>query len=222
MNTDSPRVRLSVLGIVVFAGEAYTQLPLTSDRSAAHLFLSSIGPSMVSTQGTAIGAAIKMAKDGFPEDGSTGKAIIVITDGENHEDDALGAAKEALEAGIVVHTVGMGTPQGAPIPVRKGNVVAGFKKDKNGQTVVSRLNEQMLSDIAGEGGGAYVRATAQGTGVDALVEDLRGMDQSEVGTYRFAGHEDRYGYFLAIACVMIFVGLLIGERAWERPTWMNA
>lgn len=210
------RMKGDRLGIVVFAGEAYTQLPLTADRSAARLFLSNLGPELVPTQGTAIGAAIDLAREGFPEEAGGSRAIIVITDGENHEDDALGAAERAREAGILVHTIGMGTPQGGPIPELQRGRVAGYKKDREGRTVVSRLNEAMLEDIAAAGGGAYVRATVQGTGIDALVAELRGMDQTETGTYRFAGHEDQFQSFLAIAILLIFAGLLLGEGSGTR------
>lgn len=210
------RMKGDRLGIVVFAGEAYTQLPLTADRSAARLFLGSLGPDLVPTQGTAIGAAIDLAREGFPEEATGSRAIIVITDGENHEDDARGAAERAREAGILVHTIGMGTPQGGPIPEMQRGRAAGYKKDREGRTVVSRLNESMLEDIAAAGGGAYVRATVQGTGIDALVSELRGMDQTETGTYRFAGHEDQFQAFLAIAVLLIFAGLLLGEGSGPR------
>jgi len=207
------------LGIVVFAGTAYTQLPITADRSAAKLFLGSIGPGMVSTQGTAIGAAIEQARKSFQENGAKGRAIIVISDGESFEDDGESAAKAAAADGIIVNTIGMGTPEGAPIPERRGEQMVGFKKDKDGQTVMTRLNEDMLRRVARAGNGDYVLATSGGTGIEAMVQQLRGMDQSETGTYKFAGHEDRYQFFLAIACVLIFAGLFMGERGSERSIW---
>jgi len=183
------------------------------------LFLGSIGPGMVTTQGTAIGAAIETARKSFLPGGAKGRAIIVISDGESFEDDGETAAKSAAADGIVVNTIGLGTPQGAPIPERRGDQVIGFKKDKDGQTVMTKLNEDMLRRVATAGNGAYVLASNSGTGIDAMVENLRGMDQTETGTYKFAGHEDRYQYFLAIACVLIFVGLIMGERGSERSLW---
>jgi len=207
------------LGIVVFAGTAYTQLPITADRSAAKLFLGNIGPGMVGTQGTAIGTAIEQARKSFQEDAAKGRAIIVISDGESFEDDGEAAASAAAAEGIVVHTIGLGSPQGAPIPERNGDQVMGFKKDKDGQTVMTKLNEDMLRRVARAGKGEYVLATNGGTGIEAMVQRLRGMDQSETGTYRFAGHEDRYQLFLAIACMLIFAGLFMGERGSERPLW---
>lgn len=208
------------LGIVVFAGDAYVQLPLTADRSAAGLFLHSIGPGMVPTQGTAIGAAIELAQKSF-DDQATSKSIVVITDGENHEDDAEGAARAAYENGIIVNAIGMGTAQGAPIPVRQGNLVVGFKKDKDGGTVISRLNEGMLQRIAAEGHGQYVRATSQDAGIQPLMDELRKMDQSETGTYRYAGHEDRYRFFLAIGIIMILLSIVIGERRPSGAPWLK-
>ena len=207
------------LGIVVFAGTAYTQLPITADKSAAKLFLSNIGPGMVSTQGTALGAAIETASRSFSPDGAKGRAIIVISDGESFEDDGEAAATAAAQLGIVVNTIGLGTLAGAPIPERNGGQVVGFKKDKEGQTVMTKLNEDMLRRVAAAGKGEYALATNGGTGIETMVENLRRMDQTETGTYKFAGHEDRYQYFLAIGCLLIFAGLLMGERGIERSRW---
>lgn len=200
------------LGIVVFAGEAYTQLPITADRSAAKIFLGTLGPNMVRAQGTAIGAAIDQARESFGADAAKGRAIIVISDGETFEDDAIGAAKRAASEGIIVNTIGMGTPQGAPIPIRLSGRMVGFKKDKDGQTVVTKMNPEMLMRIAEAGNGEFVQATAGHLGVTEMITKLRGMDQSEIGTFSFAGHEDRYQYFLAVACALIAMGLIIGER----------
>src|SRR5690606_18068387 len=145
------------LGMIVFAGEAFVQLPITTDRSAARLFLASVNTDAVSTQGTAIGAAIELAHRSFDLDTPGSRAIIVISDGENHEDDAEGAARAAAKDGIVVHTIGMGTPQGAPLPIERNGRRIGFRKDAEGNTVVSRLNEPMLTEIAAAGNGTYVR-----------------------------------------------------------------
>lgn len=208
------------LGIVVFAGEAYTQLPITADRSAAKIFLGTLGPNLVRTQGTAIGAAIDQARQSFGADAAKGKAIIVISDGETFEDDGVEAAKRAAAEGIVVNTIGMGSPQGAPIPIRLGGRMVGFKKDKDGQTVITKLDPGVLMRIAEAGHGEYVQATTGHLGVSEMVAKLRGMDQSDLGTFSFAGHEDRYQYFLAIACVLIATGLLVSERT-LTVKWSN-
>ena len=209
------------LGIVVFAGQAYVQLPITTDRSAARLFLNNVGPGMVPTQGTAIGAAIQLAQRSFNSADPTSKTIIVITDGENHEDDAEGAARAAADSGIVVNTIGMGTTEGAPIPIKQGSLVHGFKKDRTGGTVVSKLNEAMLQQIAAAGNGEYVQATSRDAGIDQLLLSLRQMDQTETGSFRYTGYSDRYRPFVVIACVLIFVSLMLGERRLPRPKWMT-
>jgi Ca-activated chloride channel family protein len=210
------------LGIVVFAGEAYAQLPITSDRAAAKLFLNTIGTHSVGTQGTSIGAAIELAQRSFDPEGGGGRAIIVITDGENHEDDAEGAAQRAAADGIVVHTVGMGTPQGGPIPIKRGREVVGFRKDRAGNTVVTRLDEDMLRRIAAAGGGSYVRATERDSGLEQLVEELRTLEPgSQVATgYRFTAHEDRFQYPLGLAILLITLSFAFAERRQGRPRWL--
>src|ERR1700712_3883022 len=142
------------IGMVVFAGEAYVQLPMTTDYSAAKLFLNTINTSMVPTQGTAIGAAIDLGMKSFDFKNGTGKAMIIITDGENHEDDAVAAAKNATDKDVTVHVIGVGSPEGAPIPIYQGSKQIGFHLDSAGKTVVSKLNEEMGKEIAAAGNGA--------------------------------------------------------------------
>lgn len=207
------------LGIVVFAGDAFVQLPITTDRAAAKLFLSTVGPGSVGTQGTAIGAAIDLARQSFDPESHSGKAIIVITDGENHEDDAIGAAQRAATDGIVVHTVGMGTPEGGPLPVKVNGRMQGFRKDADGTTVVSRLNEAMLRRIATEGNGAYVRATSTSTGILELVDQLKTMDRAETGSTVYTAHEDQFQYPLGVAILLCLCSLLLGEQRNPRTAW---
>lgn len=213
------KLRGDRLGIVVFAGEAFVQLPITADRSAAKLFLNAVNTNSVGTQGTAIGAAIDLARESFEKDVPGSKAIIVITDGENHEDDAEGAARAAAEAGIVVHTIGMGTPEGGPLPVRRNGQVTGFRKDQNGTTVVSRLNEPMLQRIAAEGKGMYVRATSTSSGMEQLMADLRSLDTTEKGSFMYTSHEDQFQYPLGIGILLALAGLALGERRHWRDQW---
>ncbi|MCB0770953.1 MAG: VWA domain-containing protein [Flavobacteriales bacterium] len=213
------RLRGDRLGIVVFAGEAYVQLPITTDRSAAKLFLSTVNTSSVGTQGTAIGAAIELAQQSFDPETPGNKAIIVITDGENHEDDAEGAARAAAAAGIVVHTVGMGTPEGGPLPTKRNGKVIGFRKDAGGNVVVSRLNEAMLRRIAAEGNGAYVRANSASSGMEGLVADLRQLETTEKGSYMYTGHDDQFQYPLGVGIIMVLLSLSFGERRHWRTSW---
>jgi len=204
------------IGIIVFAGHAYKQLPLTTDYGAAKLFLDAVDTKIVPSQGTAIGEAINMAVNSF-DDTEHNKAIIVITDGENHEDDAVGAAKTASEKGIKVFTIGMGLPEGAPIPLynKYGNQT-GFKKDRRGQTVITKLNEDMLRQIAAAGNGSYARANNASTGLKKIFDDINQIQKKEIETKQFTDYEDRFQYFLAAAVLFLIIELLLSDK---RSKW---
>lgn len=199
------------IGIVVFAGKAYVQLPITTDYSAAKLFLTSIGPEMIPTQGTAIGEAINQAISSFDENKNS-KAIIIITDGENHEDDAVEAAKNAAAKGIKVFAVGMGLPEGSPIPVFRNGVFSGFKKDEQGTTVVSKLDDKLLEQIAQAGQGAYVRAGNTQSSLDKIFNEINGMQKTEFEARVFSDYEDRFQYLLLISLILLVVEMLVLER----------
>ena len=168
------------IGLIVFAGDAYVQLPITTDYSAAKLFLSTVNTNIVPSQGTAIGKAIDLSIRSFDMEDGQNKAIIIITDGENHEDDALEQAKLANEKEVFVHTLGMGLSKGAPIPIynKYGNN-AGYRKDKEGNTIISKLNEQMLQEIASAGNGTYVRANNTQAGLSILFSEINKMEKKE-------------------------------------------
>ena len=206
------------LGIIIFAGNAYKQLPLTTDYSAAKLFLSAVSTDIVPTQGTAIGEAIEMAAQSFG-DTEHNKAIIIITDGENHEDDAISAAKKASEQGIKVFTIGMGLPEGSPIPIYNnyGNRT-GFKKDRQGKTVVTKLNEDMLRQIAAAGDGAYARANNASTGLRKLFDEISQIEKGEIESKQFTDYEDRFQIYLAFALLLLIFELLIARR---KASWAN-
>ncbi len=200
------------VGIIIFAGNAYKQLPLTTDYSAAKLFLSAVDTKIVPTQGTAIGKAIEMATLSFGET-EHNKAIIVITDGENHEDDAIGAATQANELGINIFTIGMGLPEGAPIPIYNNyGVQTGYKKDKKNTTVITKLNEDMLRQIAAAGGGAYARANNASTGLKRVFDDINAIDKKEIETRQFTDYEDRFQIFLGLAIFLLIIELLVADR----------
>lgn len=200
------------LGIIIFAGNAYKQLPLTTDYSAARLFLSAIDNKVVPTQGTAIGEAIDMAVESF-DDKQHNKAIVIITDGENHEDDAIGAATAAAELGIRVFTIGMGLPEGAPIPVYNNNGARmGFKKDKQGQTVITKLNEDMLRQIAAAGKGAYAQANNASTGLRKIFEDINQIEKQEIETKQFTDYEHRFQFYLGAALLFLIIEVIIVTR----------
>ncbi|HUL43156.1 MAG TPA: VWA domain-containing protein [Bacteroidota bacterium] len=200
------------IGIVVFAGESYVQLPLTTDYSAARLILSAIDVDVVPVQGTAIGSALRLAMKSFEEGERKHKVIILITDGENHEDDAVAAAKEAAASGIVIHTIGMGSPEGAPIPVYQNGVQVGYKKDREGTVVITKLDEQALREIAEAGSGTFVRATNQQNELDVVFKAVQGMEKKEIGARVVSDYEDRFQYALVPAVFLLLVEFFISER----------
>jgi Ca-activated chloride channel family protein len=199
------------IGIIVFAGKAYIQLPITSDYSAAKLFLSTINTDIVSVQGTAIGDAVSLAVNSF-DDNNHDKAIIVITDGENHEGDAVQEAKFAAEKGIHVYTIGMGLPEGAPIPLYRGNSQIGYKKDNQNNTIITQLDEVMLKQIASVGDGIYVRANNTKAGLKKVFEAINKLEKKEYDSIMFADYEDRFQYFIALAIILLLIEFFIAER----------
>ena len=206
------RLKNDKIGVIVFAGDAYIQLPMTVDHSAAKLFLRSIDTDIVPTQGTAIGKAIELATTSFSANTKANKSIIVITDGENHEDDAIELAASAVEQGIKVHTIGIGSVDGTPIPVYKRGQMLGYRKDREGNTVVTKLNETMLQQIAASGEGTYVRANNSRTGLNALMDELEGMEREEFGSKMFTSYEDRFQYFVAVALLLLIIEVLLPSR----------
>lgn len=206
------------IGIIVFAGSAYVQLPITTDYAAAKMFLTTISTQVVPTQGTAIGQAVDLAVESF-DDESHSRAIIVITDGENHEDDALQSAKAAAGKGIKVYTIGMGLPEGAPIPEfnQYGRMI-GYKKDSDGSTVVTRLNESMLQQIASAGEGVYVRANNTQAGVKTIYDEIGKLEKTEFETRMFSDYEDRFQYFIGLSLIFIILELFIFER---KSKWLS-
>ena len=197
------------VGLIVFAGEPRVQLPITSDYRMAKAFARRIDPSQVSVQGTAIGKALEQALLSFSgeTDEKRSRAIILITDGENHDDDAVAVAKRAAEQGIRIYTIGIGTPEGAPIEID-----GEFIRDEQGEMVVSKLNEEMLAQIADETGGAYVRATKQDIGLDEIVRSINEMEQSELSTVRFEEFNEQYQYLLIAALVLLVAEFFLLAR----------
>ena len=199
------------IGLIVFAGDAYTQLPITADYVSAKLFLNTISPNIVPTQGTAIGSAIELGVKSFSPQFIGNKAMIIITDGENHEDDAIGAAKAAAEKGIVIYTIGMGLPQGGPIP-DYSNGTKSYRKDRAGNTIVTKLDEDMLQKIAEAGKGAYVRANNAQVGLDKFFDEVNKMAKSELETQTYADYDDKFQYFIGFGIFLILLDFLILER----------
>lgn len=207
------------VGLVVFAGEAFTQLPITCDYVSAKMFLNTITPNLISTQGTAIGAALQTAITSFgATESEAGRAIILITDGENHEDDAIAAAKQAQELGIQVFVVGIGKPEGSPIPKPGSN---DYFKDRSGQVVVSRLNEEMCQQIAAAGKGIYVRCDNTNTAMRALQQELDRMATAELESTVYADYNEQYQSFVLIALLLIVIEFFILSRKNHRLTRMD-
>jgi Ca-activated chloride channel family protein len=200
------------IGIIVFAGDAYTQLPITTDYGAAKLFLSTLETDMVPQQGTAIGAAIDLAVTSFSDSTHKHSAVIVITDGENHEDDAIEAAKSAAEKGIKIYTIGMGSLEGGPIPIYNNGTRVGFRQDKDGTTIITKLNPTMLSEIADAGKGKFIRASNSDDGLSLVLKELDQLDKKEFKAKVFSDYENQFQLFLAPAILLLIIEFLIGDK----------
>jgi Ca-activated chloride channel family protein len=199
------------IGIVVFAGKAYMQLPITSDYSAAKLFLSTIDTEIVPTQGTSIGQAIELSLKAFQTNNHE-KAIVIITDGEDHDDNPIAAAEKAIEQEVKVYTIGIGLPEGAPIPEYRSGQQMGYKKDISGKTVITKLDEQTLQKVAVAGEGIYVRANNTSAGLNQVFDEISKMERQKYETKVFSSYEDRFQYFIGLALFLLVIELLIFER----------
>jgi len=199
------------VGLIVFAGRAYKQLPLTADYGAAKLFLSTVDTKIVPSQGTAIGAAIQMAIKSF-DNPKHNRAIVIITDGENHQDDAVAAAKTAASKGIKVFTIGMGLPDGSPIPIYDGSGNKSFLKDRSGKVVITKLNEAMLREIAVAGNGAYARANNANVGLENILNKINKIQKKELETKQFTDYEHRFQFFLAWAILFLILEVVTKDR----------
>ena len=195
------------VGVIVFAGDATVQLPITSDYRMAKAFAKRISPSMASVQGTSIGKALSLAEMSFSSGSGDSRVIILITDGEDHEGNVMQAAERAAEQGIRIFTIGIGTPEGAPIQIG-----GEFIKDEKGDMVVSKLDEKMLQEIARITGGAYIRATKQSIGLDEIVRAINDMEQSELSTVRFEEYNEQFQYLIAVAFALLLVEFWLLDR----------
>lgn len=212
------RLQNDKIGLIVFAGDAYTQIPVTTDYGAVKMFLSSVNTEIVPRQGTAIGSAIELAMNSFTPESEIQKAIIIITDGENHEDDAIQAAKEAAGKGIVVYTLGMGLPQGGPIPVKGSYGQKTYKKNKQGNVVVSKLNEKVLQQIAAAGTGTYVRANNTQVGLEKLMDKINALEKTEFDAKVYADYDERYQYLLGLALLFLMLDFMVLEK---KNRWLK-
>ena len=204
------------IGMIVFAGDAFTQLPITSDYISAKMFLESISPSLISKQGTAIGEAINLAVRSFTPQEGVGRAIVVITDGENHEGGAVEAAKVAAEKGIQVSVLGVGMPDGAPIPIEGTN---DYRRDREGNVIVTRLNEAMCQEIAKEGKGIYVRVDNTNSAQKAINQEVNKMAKSDVESKVYTEFNEQFQAIAWIILILLLAELLILDR--KNPLFKN-
>ncbi len=200
------------VGIVVFAGEAYKQLPLTPDYHVAKLFLKSIGTDMISSQGTDIGNAIDLCMSSFDLEKNTNKAILIMSDGEDHEEMAVNAANDASNQNVVICTIGMGTDKGVPIPVYKRGKKIGNKKDKENSTVLTKLNEENLIQIAQAGNGTYTRAQGLNLNLRKIVDRLNAIERTTLKKEKYSTYDDQFQWFLIPAFILLFLELIILEK----------
>lgn len=207
------------IGIIAYAGQAYPQLPITTDYGAAKMFLQSMNTNMLSSQGTAINAAIDLASTYYDDAEQTNRVLFVISDGEDHsEDSTLDAVEKAVENGIRVFTIGVGKAKGAPIPIKRNGVVESLKKDANGEVVITKLNETVLSEIAAEGNGEYIDGTNTEAAVEYIKEELNKMDKKEFEAKQFAEYKDQFQWFLGIALFFLFLDIFVLDR---KTRWLK-
>ncbi|MCD4769629.1 MAG: VWA domain-containing protein [Bacteroidales bacterium] len=205
------RLENDKIGLIVFAGDAYTQIPVTTDYVSAKMFLGSINPGIVPKQGTAISSAIELASNSFSPQMNESKAIIIITDGETHEKDPVKIAEDAAGKGIIIHTIGIGSSEGVPIPVIL-NSRKEYLKDHEGNTVITKLNETSLKDIAFATGGKYVRASNSNLGLNAIFQDISNMKQQELDGTLYSEYNDQFQIFAAVMLILLLIDFIFLER----------
>lgn len=212
------RLKGDRIGLIVFAGEAYVQIPLTSDYSAANLFLNAVDVNSVPQPGTAIGPAIELALKSFKYDDGTKKVIVIITDGEDHQGNLESVLDEANSKDVAIYAIGFGSPAGAPIPIyNEAGVQVGYKKDNQGNIVLTKLNEDILKQITSKCNGKYYRGTNTEDELEAIYNDLAKIEQSEYGSKRITEYEDRFYYFIFPAILLLVIDFFISSN---KSPWL--
>jgi Ca-activated chloride channel family protein len=210
------------VGLIAFSGIAFVQCPLTLDYGAAKLFLDILDPGLIPTPGTNIGQAIAKALESFDPQERKHKVLVIITDGEDHEGDVMKQAEEAERQGVIIYTVGIGSPKGDPIPVITDyGVSSGFKKDREGQVVITKLDEVTLEKIALQTNGKYFRASSGEDELRKIYDDIDKLEKKELGSMRFSQFEDRFQYVLIVAILLLSAELFIPERRQRRDFWLK-
>ena len=201
------------VGIIIYAGNAYPLLPITTDQAAAKMFLQNADPDMVSSQGTAINEALKLAKTFYDDDEQTNRYLFIVSDGEDHEENVSYIADEATKEGIKIFTIGVGTPEGGPIPLKRGNTLIGYKKDRDGEVVITQLNENTLQQIANDGDGKYMFGNNTGKTVEFIDDLLIKADKKEFETKQFSDFKDQFQWFIGIGIfLLVFDTLMLNKK----------
>ena len=206
------------IGIIAYAGSAFPQLPITTDYGSGKLFLRALNTDMVSSQGTAITDAIDLAKTFYNDVEQTNRVLIIVSDGEDHSEDAAKAAEEASKDGIRIITIGVGTKKGGVIPIKKNGILQNYKKDKNGETVITKLNAKTLKDIAENAKGRYIDGSNTAQAVGELVSLLSGFEKNEFEAKQVSDFKDRFQWFLGAALLFLLLDILVLER---RTLWVQ-
>jgi len=206
------------IGIIGYAGSAFPQVPITTDFSATKLFLNSMDTEMVSSQGTAITEAIKMAETYYNDEDQVNKVLFILSDGEDHEGNIAAIVNEAANLGIRIFTIGVGTLQGGPIPIKRNGILQYYKRDSNNEQVITRLNSETLIEIANKANGKYIDGTNTKDVVEAVTAILNGMNQKEFEAKQFTDFKDRFQWFLVLALLLLVIEVLFLERktAWVK------
>ncbi|MEQ3655591.1 MAG: VWA domain-containing protein [Dokdonia sp.] len=206
------------IGIIAYAGSAYPQLPITTDYSSAKLFLSQMNTDMLSSQGTAIAEAIELAKTYYNDEEQTNRVLFIISDGEDHLGETSTIAEQAAQEGIRIFTIGVGDVKGGRIPLKRNGIVQSYKKDQNGETVITRLDQETLKEIAAEANGSYIDGKNTAKVVETVQDLLNGMDKKEFEAKQFADFKDRFQWFLAAALLLLFLDIFLLDR---KTGWLK-
>lgn len=206
------------IGIIIYAGNSYPLLPITTDHAAAKMFLQNANPNLVSSQGTAINEAIERGITFFDNEQQTNKFLFIISDGEDHEQDALQLVDKAKEQGIKIYTIGVGTPNGGPIPVRAIDGSLSYKKDSKGQVVITTMNEQILSNVANKGNGAYINGNKTKEATEYIKNVLTKAEKSEFETKKFSDFRDQFQWFIGIALLLLLIDAFLLEK---KTKWIQ-
>ena len=207
------------IGIIAYAGQAYPQLPITTDYGAAKMFLQGMNTDMLTSQGTAIDQAIELATTYYDDAEQTNRVLFIISDGEDHsEGSTLDAVEDAVDEGIIIYTIGVGKEKGAPIPIKRNGILESLKKDSQGETVITRLNESVLVDIANEGDGQYIDGSNTDAAVEFIKDELLKMDKKEFEAKQFAEYKDQFQWFIGGALLLLFLDIFILDR---KTSWLK-